>query len=314
MSKKHWTRLTAILITTALGTTVASTATASPLFPTEIGRAIENQSLNGLNDREDSLTKIRTHEWNNHPAATLFVRDIPVLTFLDLNSTELTVNASENSKSLNANSPSPQNNSVSRASRVAERINQLYNNSLDANTITVRWQDNQAYSIQVGEEELVTVESETILPDTTQNLEEDARQATNRLRRLLGSAPPLPEVAGKPEPQPPAQVAQVQNIVRSNPLRVLQGMASWYGPGFHGRQSASGERFNQNALTAAHRSLPFGTQVRVTNLNNGRSVIVKINDRGPFSGGRIIDLSAGAARVIGMVRSGVAPVKVEVLP
>ncbi len=95
--------------------------------------------------------------------------------------------------------------------------------------------------------------------------------------------------------------------------RVIQGVASWYGPGFHGRRSASGERFNQNAMTAAHRSLPFGTRVRVTNLNNGSSVEVRINDRGPFTRGRIIDLSKGAAQAIGLMRSGVAPVEVEVI-
>ena len=91
------------------------------------------------------------------------------------------------------------------------------------------------------------------------------------------------------------------------------GMASWYGPGFHGRRTANGEVFDQNALTAAHRSLPFGTKVRVTNVNTGSSVIVRINDRGPFSGGRVIDLSAAAARVIGLVRSGIAPVQIDVL-
>lgn len=74
-------------------------------------------------------------------------------------------------------------------------------------------------------------------------------------------------------------------------------VASWYGPGFHGRKTASGERFNQNALTAAHKSLPFGTRVKVT--HKGRSVIVRINDRGPFIKGRTIDLSKGAARAIG---------------
>lgn len=78
------------------------------------------------------------------------------------------------------------------------------------------------------------------------------------------------------------------------------GMASWYGPGFQGRKTASGERFNTNALTAAHRHLPFGTRVRVTNNSTGRSVIVRINDRGPFHGNRIIDLSKSAASAIGM--------------
>ena len=89
--------------------------------------------------------------------------------------------------------------------------------------------------------------------------------------------------------------------------------ASWYGPGFHGRRTANGERFNQNDLTAAHRSLPFGTKVKVTNLRNGRSVVVRVNDRGPFSRGRIIDLSKAAARIIGVFQSGSAPVLLEVL-
>jgi len=75
--------------------------------------------------------------------------------------------------------------------------------------------------------------------------------------------------------------------------------ASWYGPGFHGRLTANGERFDQNALTAAHRSLPFGTRVRVTSTETGRSVVVRINDRGPFVRGRSIDLARAAARVIG---------------
>lgn len=78
------------------------------------------------------------------------------------------------------------------------------------------------------------------------------------------------------------------------------GIASWYGPGFHGHKTASGERFNQYAMTAAHRTLPLGSFVRVTNLRNHESIIVKINDRGPFSHGRIIDLSKGAAKALGI--------------
>src|SRR5215210_1850146 len=85
-----------------------------------------------------------------------------------------------------------------------------------------------------------------------------------------------------------------------------RGAASWYGPGFHGRRTASGETFNTNALTAAHRSLPFGTRVRVVNEKTGRSVIVRINDRGPFAKGHVIDLARGAAQQIGM--AGVATV------
>ena len=92
------------------------------------------------------------------------------------------------------------------------------------------------------------------------------------------------------------------------------GQASWYGPGFYGNRTASGEVFRPGTLTAAHRSLPFGTRVLVTNLNNGRSAVVRINDRGPFHGGRIIDLAHGAATQLGVTASGVATVKLEVLP
>ena len=89
------------------------------------------------------------------------------------------------------------------------------------------------------------------------------------------------------------------------------GKASWYGAKHHGKRTASGERFDQHALTAAHRSLPFGTRVKVTNLNNQRSVTVRINDRGPYSRGRIIDLSRRAATDLDMLRAGVAPVRIE---
>lgn len=95
--------------------------------------------------------------------------------------------------------------------------------------------------------------------------------------------------------------------------QIIAGAASWYGGKFHGRLTANGERFDKFALTAAHRTLPFGTRVRVTNTRNGRSVIVRINDRGPFHGNRVIDLSRGAAEAVGMLQSGTAKVKIEVL-
>lgn len=93
-----------------------------------------------------------------------------------------------------------------------------------------------------------------------------------------------------------------------------EGPASFYGDEFAGRPTASGERFNPQAMTAAHRTLPMGSRVRVTNLRNGRSVIVRINDRGPFHGNRVIDLSRAAASELGFVRSGTAPVQMELLP
>jgi len=97
-------------------------------------------------------------------------------------------------------------------------------------------------------------------------------------------------------------------------LAAATGQASWYGPGFYGNRTASGEVLRPGTYTAAHRSLPFGTRVRVTNLNNGRSAVVRINDRGPFTGGRIIDLAHGAASDLGVTASGVATVRLEVLP
>ena len=89
------------------------------------------------------------------------------------------------------------------------------------------------------------------------------------------------------------------------------GGASWYGPGFHGKTAASGERFDQNAMTAAHKSLPFGTVVRVTDQHTGKSVQVKINDRGPFHRNRIIDLSKAAAAKLGIQRAGTGKVCVD---
>jgi len=95
---------------------------------------------------------------------------------------------------------------------------------------------------------------------------------------------------------------------------VQEGKATWYGREAQGGPTASGERFNMNALTAAHRTLRFNTRVEVTNLKNGRRVIVRINDRGPYARGRIIDLSLAAARALDMVEAGVVPVRIVVRP
>jgi rare lipoprotein A len=97
------------------------------------------------------------------------------------------------------------------------------------------------------------------------------------------------------------------------PGRRLQGLASWYGRQHHGRKTASGEAYDMHRLTAAHRTLPFGTRVRVTNVENGRSVVVRVNDRGPHVPGRILDLSFRAATALDMVGAGVARVEAVVL-
>lgn len=90
-----------------------------------------------------------------------------------------------------------------------------------------------------------------------------------------------------------------------------QGKASYYARHFHGQETANGETFDQNELVAAHKTLPFGSLVQVTNLNNDKEVTVRINDRGPFKPGRVIDLSRAAARQLGMTKEGVAPVRIE---
>jgi rare lipoprotein A len=96
------------------------------------------------------------------------------------------------------------------------------------------------------------------------------------------------------------------------PVKIIHTRATWYGPGFHGRRTASGERFNRNAMTLASRHLPFGTRVRVVNPKTGRSAIARVNDRGPFRGGYTADLSQGLARRIGLSNSGA--VRLEILP
>lgn len=109
--------------------------------------------------------------------------------------------------------------------------------------------------------------------------------------------PPIPRHIRKPQPT----------------IFLAEGTASYYGKRFQGRKTASGEPFDMHQLTAAHKKLPFGSKVLVTNLGNNRSVVVTINDRGPYSKNRIIDLSKAAAKRIGMIQAGVVKVKVEVL-
>jgi len=114
-----------------------------------------------------------------------------------------------------------------------------------------------------------------------------------------------------PEEEP--SVIEKLNTVASNTVRKFSqtGVASWYGRQFHGRKTASGETFDMNAMTAAHRSLPLNCYIRVTNRSNGKSVIVKVNDRGPFHGNRVLDLSYGAAKSIGVTNAGTAKVSIE---
>jgi len=113
-------------------------------------------------------------------------------------------------------------------------------------------------------------------------------------------APPVPQAT---VPSPPQEASQ--------PFFSEEGLASWYGNTHDGKTTADGEGFDQSALTGAHRSLPFNTNVRVTNLKSGKTVIVRINDRGPFVKGRIIDLSAAAAATLGLAENGIDNVRVD---
>jgi rare lipoprotein A len=108
-------------------------------------------------------------------------------------------------------------------------------------------------------------------------------------------------------------VSDLAGAVERGVVTAQEGLVSWYGAAFHDRPTASGERFDSNAYTMAHPTLPFGTAVRVTNLRNGRSVVVRVNDRGPHVGQRIADLSRAAAAQIGMLRRGVVRARIEVV-
>jgi rare lipoprotein A len=307
------------------------------------------------------ITRIHPHSIKGLQAATLYVRDIPVLTFLGstpvtnkktkvgvINNNVATnsvkvASFSKTGRRLNLSRQisSIDNDPVQKASIIAARINKLVENNVDASKITVSWKTGDSssihnkpqkqgisvqkqsgdsykelrdrYTIKIDGQELVEVNEGTILADTTKNLAQDALQATNRLRRLIGNASPIKEIANLPAGTSVSIPKLSQQIALSGVKLTFQGIASWYGYDGSGNKTASGERYNPEGLTAAHRSLPMGTRIRVTNTRNGRSVVVRINDRGPYIRGRIIDVSAGAARLLGMVGSGIAPVNLEVL-
>jgi rare lipoprotein A len=313
------------------------------------------------------MTEIHTHTLGGKQAATLYVRNIPVLTFVgspkaasqetklgtvgndsfgqsrtlsESNSAQIaTIGTTDlsNQTNLSSQTKSVNDDPVQRASLVSAKINQLIRDGVDASQITVSWKaadsdkatnQNQAksssdsqpqtgkYVIKVNDAELVEINEDTKLANSTNSPAQDALQATNRLRRLIGNAQPISQVANLPfSASRPLGIGlpQLPKVDFRPVLASFRGIASFYGDGFDGNKTASGQRYNRYAMTAAHRSLPFGTKVRVTNVRNGRSVIVTINDRGPFIRGRVIDLSVGAARIIGMIGSGIAPVKVEVI-
>lgn len=135
---------------------------------------------------------------------------------------------------------------------------------------------------------------------------------TLRLDKILAAIAIVAVSACAQTPPPPPAPPPAASPDRA--VFTQTGVASWYGKSHHGRTTANGEKFDMEALTAAHRTLPFGTIVKVTNLSNNRSVNVRINDRGPYVAGRIIDLSARAARDLGIADDGIGRVRLEQLP
>jgi rare lipoprotein A len=302
-----------------------------------------------------AVASIRSYQQFGREASTVYVRSIPIVTFLGAqtnpaanNSTSsvdgkvaapnVTLPTAPTPNNFNPNNVIPPANALAAsnpnspgvlATALANQLNQLYQENFDANQIRVIWNPSiRNYAIQANQKNLLTLNDSTVAPEPVRNRSLNALRITNLLRRQLGNAPALTAIEGPAapavtargiiEPKPPIPNTPTSPSAPSDPSDVsvryqFNGHASWYGPGFHGRRTANGERFNQYAMTAAHKSLPFGTRMRVTNLVNGRSVIVRINDRGPFIPGRVLDLSQGAAQEIGIISSGTGNVKMEIL-
>ena len=360
MNQRHLWTIVALFLTVAgipsvgRAQTTKGTALASQASPAgDVVKVGEYQSPAGKPTSDAAIAEIHSHSIEGRQAATLFIRKIPVITFLSSlpsTSADSKVGAIGNAGGVQMYAPTASNSTkvasignvsdvgnqitaaqddpVQKAGVIAAKINQLFRDNVDASQISVSWKgggeslskaddseqkSGDRYTIKVNGEELVEINENTRLANSTNNLAQDALQATNRMRRLIGNASPIGEITNLPD-RSPFLVAKLPRKVAIGPLRItLRGMASWYGYDGSGSRTASGKRFHPEGMTAAHRSLPFGTRVRVTNTRNGRSVVVSITDRGPYIRGRILDLSAGAARILGMMGSGVAPVKIEVL-
>lgn len=188
------------------------------------------------------------------------------------------------------------------AKSVADRLNDLRKRGLLQADRVKPGRREDRYVVSVGDSDLLVFDKRFARYQGTQPRELTVRYV-NWLREALGA---------------PAMQARTDRIARApsrggfSARETLVGFASWYGGFFHGRRAADGSRFNQNELTAAHKTLPFGTRLLVTNLQTKQSAIVRVTDRGPYVKGRMIDLSRAAAKAIGMLHSGVSRVKVTV--
>lgn len=265
----------------------------------EIGRPQASLEEIFLQHTNQPISTLYDYQMDGQQVVTVYVRDLPIVSFVEHPGLEPP---------------------LMRASALVAQLNQMAQGSLKDTTITLGWAGLELaeqglgvplYTIQVNNKELLRIDDGVLLIDNQRPVDV-AVLAANRLRRLLLDAPPISAPA---LPQPAALTAKAAVAgpksktapqQEPTPVRVVgpvqEGIASWYD--LHP---------TRHEMTAAHPTLPFGTEVRVTNLKNGRQAVVRINDRGPFIPGRIIDLSLRAAEVLGMVRSGLAPVRVEVL-
>ena len=249
-------------------------------FPTvlKLGRL-----QNDIQELQNSPATLYSYEIGEQEAVTVYFDGLPLLTFV----------ANSNSSDTD---PSP----LERATQLTAQLNLLAQQNLDGVEIDLATDD--GYAIAVDGQVLVAVD-ESIVLDRPGDYAGTATAAVNQLRHLLQGAPPLNSTNGFP----------AAGAIATSFSGIQRGLASWYGPGFAGRRSANGEIFDPEQLTAAHRYLPFGTLVQVTNMSTGGSVVVRINDRGPFIHNRVIDLSAAAARTIGLMGAGVGPVELRIL-
>ncbi|MGK7909082.1 MAG: septal ring lytic transglycosylase RlpA family protein [Synechococcus sp.] len=238
---------------------------------------------NDLQEVELAPATLYSYEVNGRDAATVYLDGLPLLTF------------GERTGGAEAVQATP----LEQATQLTAKLNLLARSDLDE--VEIALDTENGHSITIDNEVLVNIDENVVL-DLHRSHAGTAIAAVNRMRRLLQGAPPI------------GSAATPQTTIVSRSVAASQsGLASWYGPGFAGRLSANGEIFDPEKMTAAHKYLPFGTMVEVVSLSTGRSVVVRINDRGPFVGGRIIDLSAAAARSIGLMGAGVGPVELRIL-
>ncbi|MGK7910833.1 MAG: septal ring lytic transglycosylase RlpA family protein [Synechococcus sp.] len=272
--------------------TAASTANEAPVN-TNTDAVLEaargTAELNELLGGNDGPASLYAHDLWGHEAATVYLEGLPLVTFTA------------------ANNPSA--NPEDMAADLTERLNQLAQSEPESYDI----------GLIAGANYAVTVDGTAVIEidDTVQSTFRDrdrsatATSVANQMRRTLQGTSPID--ASDAVVVARASSDYTSSTVTGTVVGTQRGLASWYGPGFAGRLSANGEIFNPEHMTAAHKYLPFNTMVEVINLITGSSVVVRINDRGPFVGERIIDLSAAAARSIGLLQSGVGPVEIRIL-